>query len=126
MKGKKVKEGDVPAKRVNVVSLKNVKEFSILYKNRVVGSPRDGYELLKEFLGDVDREHFIVICLDTKNQPTALNDCHVGSLNASIVHSREVMKPAILSNAAAILGALIGTYLYRRNQLNNFRTSFKI
>jgi len=62
VKGKKVKEGDVPAKRVNVVSLKVVKEFSILYKNRVVASPRDGYELLKEFLGDVDREHFIVIC----------------------------------------------------------------
>lgn len=80
-----------------------VKEFSILYKNRVVRSPEDGYELMKEFLGDVDREHFIVVCLDTKNQPTALNVCHIGSLNASIVHPREVMKPAILSNAASIL-----------------------
>lgn len=96
-------EVDAPAKRVNVVSLKMVKEFSILYKNRVVRSPEDGYELMKEFLGDVDREHFIVVCLDTKNQPTALNVCHIGSLNASIVHPREVMKPAILSNAASIL-----------------------
>ncbi len=84
-------EVDAPAKRVNVVSLKMVKEFSILYKNRVVRSPEDGYELMKEFLGDVDREHFIVVCLDTKNQPTALNVCHIGSLNASIVHPREVM-----------------------------------
>jgi len=45
----------------------------------------------------------VVICLDTKNQPTAINVCHVGSLNASLVHPREVMKPAILSNAASIL-----------------------
>lgn len=41
--------------------------------------------------------------MDTKNQPTAINTCHIGSLNASIVHPREVMKPAILSNAASIL-----------------------
>jgi DNA repair protein RadC len=43
-----------------------------------------------------------VICLDTKNQPTAINVCHVGSVNASIVHSRECFKPAILSNSASM------------------------
>jgi len=80
-----------------------VKECSVLYKNRVIRSPEDGYELFKQFLGDVDREHFVVACLDTKNQPTALNVCHVGSLNSFIVHPREVMKPAVLSNAAGIL-----------------------
>lgn len=93
----------VPAKRVNIVSVKMVKECSMLYKNRVIRSPEDGYRLLQQFLGEVDREHFIVVCLDTKNQPTAINVCHIGSLNASIVHPREVMKPAILSNAASIL-----------------------
>lgn len=80
-----------------------VKESSMLYKNRSISSPEDAYHLLNQFLGDVDREHFIVIYLDTKNQPTAINTCHIGSLNASIVHPREVMKPAILSNAASIL-----------------------
>ena len=101
----KHKQGEerIPAKRVNIVSLKLVKESSMLYKNRSVSSPEDAYHLLKQFLGEVDREHFIVICLDTKNQPTAINTCHIGSLNASIVHPREVMKPAILSNAASIL-----------------------
>ncbi|WP_409254387.1 flagellin [Bacillus sp. SCS-153A] len=91
------------AKRVNIVSLKLVKESSMLYKNRSVRSPKDGYQLLKQFLGDVDREHFVVVCLDTKNQPTAINICHIGSLNASIVHPRECFKPDILSNAASIL-----------------------
>lgn len=93
----------VPAKRVNVVSVRMVKECSLLYKDRVVRSPEDGYNLLHQFLGNVDREHFVVVCLDTKNQPTNTNVCHIGSLNASIVHPREVMKPAILSNAASIL-----------------------
>jgi DNA repair protein RadC len=91
------------AKRVSVVSVKLVKESRLLYKERCVRSPDDGYKLLKLFLGDADRERFVVICLDTKNQPTAINVCHVGSLSASIVHPRECFKPAILSNAASIL-----------------------
>lgn len=91
------------AKRVNIVSLKLVKESSMLYKNRCVRSSEDGYQLLKQFLGDVDREYFVVVCLDTKNQPTAINISHIGSLNASIVHPRECFKPAILSNATSIL-----------------------
>ena len=92
-----------PAKRVNIVSLKLVKESSLLYKERSIRSPEDGYKLMKHFLVDLDREAFIVISLDTKNQPVSINICHVGSLNASIVHPREVMKSAILSNAASIM-----------------------
>lgn len=92
-----------PAKRVSIVSLKLVKESSLLYKERSIRSPEDGYKLMRHFLGDLDREAFIVIALDTKNQPTSINICHVGSLNSSIVHPREVMKSAILSNAASIL-----------------------
>ncbi|WP_108668938.1 JAB domain-containing protein [Peribacillus acanthi] len=92
-----------PAKRINIVSLKLVKESSILYKKRRVTSPEDAYHLMKELLVDCDRERFVVVCLDTKNQPTDINICHVGSLNASIVHPREVMKAAILANSASII-----------------------
>lgn len=92
-----------PQKRINIVSVKLVKESSLLYKERSIQSPEDGYNLIKHFLGDLDREAFIVISLDTKNSPVSINICHIGSLNASIVHPREVMKAAILSNAASIL-----------------------
>jgi DNA repair protein RadC len=93
------------AKRVDIVTLKMVKESSLLYPQRNVKSPDDAYNLVKKFLSNADREHFLVVCLDTKNQPTAINICHVGSLNSSIVHPREVMKTAILSNSASILVA---------------------
>lgn len=43
------------------------------------------------------------MCLDVKNQSTVINVCHIGSLNVSIVHPREIMKTAVLSNAASIL-----------------------
>lgn len=92
-----------PTKRVDIVSVKLVKEANILYKNRRIRSPRDCYELFKEFLGEVDREYFVVMCLDIKNQPTNISVVHIGSLNASIVHPREVLKTAILSNAASII-----------------------
>jgi DNA repair protein RadC len=68
-----------------------------------VRSPENGYQLLKQFLREVDREYFVIVCLDTKYQSTAINICHIGSLNASLVHPRECFKPAILSNSASIL-----------------------
>ncbi|WP_445478307.1 JAB domain-containing protein [Lysinibacillus irui] len=95
----------VPGKRVNIVQVKLVREKTLLYKDRKIRSPRCAYDLIRDFLGDVDREHFIVLCLDTKNQPTCLQVVHIGSLNASIVHPREVLKPALLSNAASIIVA---------------------
>ncbi|MDP7979910.1 RadC family protein [Bacillus sp. WLY-B-L8] len=105
-----IKEGEITtkavvAKRVNIISLKMVRENSFLYPERRVRSSEDAFNLVKKFLVDSDREYFLVACLDTKNQPTAINICHVGSLNASIVHPREVMKPAILSNSASIIVA---------------------
>ncbi|MEB2584702.1 JAB domain-containing protein [Bacillus cereus] len=94
-----------PAKRVDIIKLKMVKESSLLYKERRVKSPEDASLLFKQFLDGADREYFIVLCLDIKNQPTAINVCHIGSLNSSIVHPREVLKPAIISNAASIIVA---------------------
>lgn len=99
------KQKSIPTKRVDIVSVKLVREKSIKYKERRVRSPQDAYSIIHDFLGDVDREHFVVLCLDTKNQPTCLQVVHVGSLNSSIVHPREVLKPAILSNSASIICA---------------------
>lgn len=95
----------VPSKRVNIVQVKLVREKTMLYKDRKIRSPHDAYELMRDFLGDVDREHFIVLCLDTKNQPTCIQIVHIGSLNSSIVHPREVLKSALLSNSASIIVA---------------------
>lgn len=93
------------AKRVDIVTIKMVKESSILYPESNVKSQEDAYKLVQKFLSDTDREYFILVTLNTKNQPTAINVCHIGSLNSSIVHPREVFKTAILSNSASILVA---------------------
>lgn len=94
---------EASAKRINVISLKIVKEGSILYDVRRLSTPSEAAGLGKRFLEDLDREQVIVCCLDNKNQPVSINVVSVGTLNSSLVHPREVFKTAILSNAASII-----------------------
>ncbi len=91
------------AKRINIVSIKMVKESSFLYQTLTISSPKDAYEMIKDQLQDLDREQFIIACLNTKNEPTNISVVSVGTLNKAIVHPREVFKTAILSNAASIM-----------------------
>ena len=91
------------AKRINIVSIKMIKEASFLYQTRTISSPKDAYEMIKEQLEGLDREQFIIACLNTKNEPTNISVVSVGSLNKAIIHPREVFKTAILSNAASIM-----------------------
>ena len=91
------------AKRINIVSIKMVKESSFLYQTRTISSPNDAYEMIREQLEGLDREQFMIACLNTKNEPTNISVVAVGTLNKAIVHPREVFKTAILSNAASII-----------------------
>ena len=91
------------AKRVSIVTLKMVRESSVLYQNRRIDSPRDAVDLLEPFLANEDREKFMVLCLDTKNQPTTIHTISIGSLNSSLVHPRELFKVAILGNSNAVV-----------------------
>ncbi|MEK8204159.1 JAB domain-containing protein [Paenibacillus sp. FSL L8-0696] len=101
MKGK---DKEPPAKRIEVISLRMVREkTSLLYSNRVIRSPLDAADLFRQFIGDCDRESFCILCLNTKNEPTAIHQVSCGSLNASIVHPRETFKLAILANSASII-----------------------
>lgn len=90
------------AKRVDIVNIQLVKESSMLYSNRRIRTPNDLAELFRDFIGSRDREYFVVACLNTKNEPTNISIAHMGSLNATVVHPREVFKTAVLSNAASI------------------------
>ncbi len=72
------------AKRINIVSIKMVKESSFLYQTRKISSPKDAYEMIKEQLEGLDREQFIIACLNTKNEPTNISVVSVGTLNKAL------------------------------------------
>ena len=69
----------------------------------VLDSPSTVSQQLLPLFDGLDREHFVVLALDARNRPIGCNTVSVGSLSASIVHPREVMKFAILANAAAVI-----------------------
>lgn len=69
----------------------------------IIRSPHDAARIAAEFIGDEDREVFFVMCVNTKNRVVAVHRCHVGALNSSLVHPREVYKSAILNNSAPII-----------------------
>ena len=89
--------------KVNVVSIQLVKERSLAYGSKRINCPQDAASITGDFLAGADREHFVVLCLDTKNNVNALNTVSVGTLNSSLVHPREVFKAAILANSNAII-----------------------
>lgn len=76
---------------------------SITTTTQYIKSPKDGLNTVTPLIAESDREHFVVVCLDTKHQSISIEIISVGSLNFCTVHPREIFKGAILSNAAAIL-----------------------
>lgn len=70
-----------------------------------IKSPEDGVTAVSPLIAHTDREHFVVICLNTKNTILHMEVAHIGSLNSCVVHPREIYKGAILCNAAAIIVA---------------------
>lgn len=72
---------------------------------RKIGSPEEAYEAITTITNvqEEAQEVFGILILNTKNKVTAVHEISRGSLNASVVHPREVFKPAVLHNAAAII-----------------------
>lgn len=88
-------------KKLSVVSIKMVKESTFPFETRTIRNPHDVVNLARAFIGDADREVCAMIALDTKNNINAIHIVSIGSLNASIVHPREVMKLCLLANCAS-------------------------
>lgn len=69
----------------------------------VIQTPVEAANLLMGEMSYLDREHFKVINLNTKNQVMVIEEVSVGSLNASLVHPREVFKLPIKRSAARLI-----------------------
>lgn len=55
------------------------------------------------YLKDKIREHFMVIFLNARNEMIAKKPLFVGTLNANLVHPREIFNHALQYNAASII-----------------------
>jgi DNA repair protein RadC len=69
----------------------------------IIRSPDDGAKYVMDEMRFLSQEHFVCIYLNTKNQVLHKKTVFIGSLNASIVHPREVFKEAMRRSAASII-----------------------
>ena len=70
-----------------------------------VQSPQDLHSLLRREFQGLDRERFLALYLDTRHRLRGMETVSIGTLNASLVHPREVFKNAIGMSAAAVIVA---------------------
>ena len=70
---------------------------------RKICSPKDVYTFMYPKMREQKKEKFITLCLDTKNQILKEEVISIGSLNASIVHPREVFKSALMESSASVI-----------------------
>lgn len=70
-----------------------------------IRTPDDAATLLMSDMTNLKQEHFVVLYLNVKNQVIHKQTIFMGSLNASIVHPREIFREAVKRSAASIICA---------------------
>ena len=68
-----------------------------------VNNPQTLVKAIRATIQDKAKEHFKLVLLNTRNKVTGIVSISVGTLNASLVHPREVFKEAIHGSAASVI-----------------------
>lgn len=99
-------KGIGPAKGVVILAALELGKRLNEYKPNdryAIRSPKDGADYVMEEMRSLSQEHFVVLFLNTKNEIIHRQTIFIGSLNASIVHPREVFREAVKRSAASII-----------------------
>ena len=100
-------ETSLPFSRsISVYRVSLIKDESVFFGNVRLFNSQQAQDLIQNLIlrkGQPDREQFVVLLLNAKNEMIGLNVVSVGGLSSATVHPREVLKPAILANSAAMI-----------------------
>lgn len=69
----------------------------------IISGPKDVYNALFAKMRGMSKEKVVVLILDTKNKVIKEEIVSIGTLDASIVHPRDVFRPAIECNASSVI-----------------------
>ncbi len=89
----------IPGFRIALVREPGVK----LAERPEMRQPAAAARVLAEYIGEADRELFVIALLTIRYRVLGLHTVSVGCLSSSLVHPREVFKPAILAGSSAVL-----------------------
>ncbi len=93
---------EVYKKQLDMASIRLVKDAPLMSKIPI-RTPEDAVKSLGDYLSQMDREVICVINLKSDGVPINCSVCSMGAIDQAIAHPREIMKTAILSNAANIV-----------------------
>ena len=82
---------------------RRIQSQSKWFSNKQITSPQDIADIFIPLLRDELKERFILICLNSANKIIKFETISVGSLNASVVHAREIFKAAIENSSASVI-----------------------
>ena len=84
------------------VAIRMVKEPPLL-SEKPMNSPEAAIEVMRDIFREYDREVFCVVNLKSNMKPINLNIASIGTIDMALAHPRELLKSAILSNAASVI-----------------------
>ena len=94
------------SKFISIFRITLVRDRRVAFEPCQLVNSSQSQPLIKKLIesqGQPDREQFCVILLNSKNAIIGLNIVSTGNLSSAPVHPREVLKPAILCNASAMI-----------------------
>ena len=83
----------IPGKRVDLIRLQVVRESTGLYGISRFTEPQEAADMVRPLISAADRELFLVMSVNTRMEPMAVEIVSVGTLNACLVEMRDCMFP---------------------------------
>jgi len=100
-------EIQVPYRKfISVFRITLVRDRHIQFEQKKITTSQEAQGIIRKLIetqGNPDREQFCIVLLNSKNQVIGINIVSTGDLASAPVHPREVLKPAILANAASMI-----------------------
>lgn len=88
---------------LSAIELSRFISSSKIMPDIAISGPKSVADYLTEDMRYLDREHFVVLMLNTKGRIICKETVSIGDLSSTIVHPREVFKGAVKHSAAAII-----------------------
>lgn len=89
--------------RVGIIHLEMVREERSLYGMERFKSASEAVETIRPLFEKADREMMVVMSLDVKNTPIAVEVVAVGGIDSCVIDVRNIFKHAVISNASNII-----------------------
>lgn len=90
-------------KYIPLVRMSMIREKKVPYAWEVFNKPEKVAEFAKGILQGADREYLLVLSIDSKCRPVAVEIVSIGTVNATLAEPREIFKHAVLAGAAGII-----------------------